>query len=452
MRVILEVTTGPHQGQRFVLDRPTEYVFGRSRTAVCALPDDSALSREHFAISIEPPRCRIRDLQSTNRTFLNAHPIEDAWLFEGDRIAAGQSVFEVSIEGARNRRPSDSSLTLMPPTPGIGPNPAHDTVDAPTLPSLTIVCLACGQPAPPTVGIAGAADSEAPGAIEWLCPDCRVESGLMPQYVPHYQTLRELGRGAMGVVYLAQNVLSGQRVALKLIAPETAATQSAIKRFLRETSVLSQLEHPNIVKLHEHGQARGRFWFAMEYVEGANLEHLARHDPGRYPINQACRMACHVLKGLEHAHSLGFVHRDIKPENILIGRGPNGLIAKISDFGLAKSFHTIGLSGLTFSGEMRGTIPFMPPEQVIDFKNVLPAGDLYATAATLYHLITGQYIYDLDRDDPIQMIESDPVPIRQRRPDVPSGLAAIIERCLRRDPAERFPDAASLRRALRPFT
>ena len=105
-------------------------------------------------------------------------------------------------------------------------------------------------------------------------------------------------------------------------------------------------------------------------------------------------MAYQVLKGLEHAHGHGFVHRDIKPENILIGKADGGLVAKISDFGLAKSFRGIGLSGLTFSGEMRGTIPFMPPEQVLDFKKVLPSGDLYATAATLYYLISGQFIYD----------------------------------------------------------
>jgi serine/threonine-protein kinase len=164
-------------------------------------------------------------------------------------------------------------------------------------------------------------------------------------------------------------------------------------------------------------------------------------------------MAYQVLKGLEHAHARGFVHRDIKPENILIGRGPQGLLAKISDFGLAKNFRSLGLSGLTFSGEMRGTIPFMPPEQVVDFKKVLPAGDLYSTAATLYFLITGQFIYDhVDGIDPLKLLlEEPPVPIEKRRPDVPRELSAVLQRGLARDPAERYPDAASLRRALRPF-
>src|SRR5262249_5090573 len=212
--------------------------------------------------------------------------------------------------------------------------------------------------------------------------------------------------GAMGVVYQARHNQTGRLVALKLIVPESAAARSAVDRFLREMSVISQLKHQNIVEWLEQGMTRGQFWFAMEYVAGSNLEALANAEPGRYPIQQACRMASQVLRGLEQAHSLGFVHRDIKPENILIGRYRNTLVAKISDFGLAKSFRGLGLSGLTFSGEMRGTIPFMPPEQMLDFKAVLPSGDLYATAATLYFLMSGQFIYDqvADGGDLIRML------------------------------------------------
>ena len=210
----------------------------------------------------------------------------------------------------------------------------------------------------------------------------------MPQPVPYYTCLRELGRGAMGVVYQARHNMTGRMVALKLIMPETATTRSAIDRFQREMSVISQIRHPNIVECYEQGMTRGQFWFAMEYVAGTNLEALAKADPGRYPVNQACRLTCQILKGLEEAHKLGFVHRDIKPENILIAQTPEGLTVKISDFGLAKSFRGVGLSGLTFSGEMRGTVPFMPPEQMLDFKTVTPLADLYATAATLYYMLT----------------------------------------------------------------
>ena len=151
---------------------------------------------------------------------------------------------------------------------------------------------------------------------------------------------------------------------------------------------------------------------------------------------------------------MGFVHRDIKPENILIAHTPEGLLAKISDFGLAKSFRGVGLSGLTFSGEMRGTVPFMPPEQMLDFKTVTPLADLYATAATLYYLL------DLpvhlrragrrrrpDPHAPGRAARADPRPASRRS----EPLAAVIEKCLARDPKERFPDATSMRRALKPF-
>jgi serine/threonine protein kinase len=217
--------------------------------------------------------------------------------------------------------------------------------------------------------------------------------------------------------------------------------------------VISQLRHPNIVEWYEQGMSRGQFWFAMEYVAGTNLETLAKADPGRYPVNHACRLACQMLKGLEQAHQLGFVHRDIKPENILIAQLEDGLSVKISDFGLAKSFRGVGLSGLTFSGEMRGTVPFMPPEQMLDFKTVTPVADLYATAATLYYLLTCQYIYD---DQPgvdlIRMLlEEPPIPIRDRRPDISPALAEVIGQCLARDPKTRYPDATSMRKALKPF-
>jgi serine/threonine protein kinase len=199
---------------------------------------------------------------------------------------------------------------------------------------------------------------------------------------------------------------------------------------------------------------RGQFWFAMEYVQGTNLEALAHAEKGRYPVDQACRMACQVLKGLEQAHALGFVHRDIKPENVLIARTPEGLVAKISDFGLAKSIRGLGLSGLTFSGEMRGTVPFMPPEQMLDFKTVTPAGDLYATAATLYYLLTSDFIYDQvsEGGDLIRMLlEEPPVPVRKRRDDIPAGLADVLERGLARDPNDRYTTASALRKALKPY-
>jgi eukaryotic-like serine/threonine-protein kinase len=440
MHVTLIVLEGPLKGRSFNFERHDTFIVGRSRFVHCPLPEDMALSRDHFMIEINPPLCELRDLGSTNGTFVNNNRVERVRLNSGDVIAAGQSVFRVLVELSPGLSSEDAVSEGQPTT---------------TMPLGQIRCAGCGAIAPPNLTIMGPQAGVSRDKVEWWCALCRSEAAGLPQPVPYYTSLRELGRGAMGVVYQARHNLNGQMVALKLIVPETATTRAAIDRFQREISVISQLRHPHIVELYEQGMTRGQFWFAMEYVAGTNLEALAKTNPGRYPIKQACRLACQMLKGLEQAHQLGFVHRDIKPENILIAQTSEGLNVKISDFGLAKSFRGVGLSGLTFSGEMRGTVPFMPPEQMLDFKTVTPLADLYATAATLYYLLTCQYMYDEPGSgggDFIRMLlEETPVPIRSRRPDVTPELADVLAKCLARDPKDRFPDATSMRKALKRF-
>lgn len=436
MRVILEVLKGPRSGRTFTFDRHDTFIVGRSQFVHCPI-NDAALSRDHFLIEINPPRCEVRDLDSTNGTFVNNERIDRVRLASGDVIAAGQSLFRITVE------------SKIPPN---GAPPSSSSVAIPTREPIT--CAGCGTPAPLSLTVNSVVGGGPNEPVEWWCSSCRSEVSGLPQPVPHYTTVRELGRGAMGVVYQARHNTTGKMVALKLIMPETATTRAAIDRFQREMSVISQLRHPNIVEWYEQGTSRGQFWFAMEFVQGPNLEALAKMAPGRYPTDQACRLVCQILKGLAEAHRRGFVHRDIKPENILIDQSAEGSVAKISDFGLAKSFRGVGLSGLTFSGEMRGTIPFMPPEQMTDFKTVRPQADLYATAATLYFLLTAKYIYDEPEGggDLIKMLlEDQPIPILDRRPDVPPGLAAVIGQCLSRDPEQRYPDATAMRKALKPF-
>ncbi len=441
MHVTLVVLQGPLKGRSFIFERHDTFIVGRSRFVHCPMPEDKALSRDHFMIEVNPPLCEIRDLGSTNGTFVNNKRVDRAQLVSGDLIAAGQSVFRVEVELVPG-----SSLHAG----GEPGNPVTETITG-----KQIRCAGCGTIAPPNLTIVGGDVGVPAEKVEWWCVLCRSEAARLPQPVPYYTSLRELGRGAMGVVYQARHNLTGQMVALKLIVPETATTRAAIDRFQREISVIGQLRHPNIVELYEQGMTRGQFWFAMEYVAGTDLEALAKTNPGRYPINQACRLACQMLKGLAQAHQLGFVHRDIKPENILVADSPEGLTVKISDFGLAKSFRGVGLSGLTFSGEMRGTVPFMPPEQMLDFKTVTPLADLYATAATLYYLLTCQYMYDEPLGgggDLIRMLlEETPVPIRTRRDEISPALADVIAKCLARDPNDRYPDAHSMRKALKPF-
>jgi serine/threonine-protein kinase len=257
----------------------------------------------------------------------------------------------------------------------------------------------------------------------------------------------------MGEVYEAHDTVKDRVVALKLMSQQFNSDAVFRRRMQREAHTAGRLQEPHIVPIHDFGEIDGQLFIDMRFIEGADLSSLLRRS-GALPPARAVAIISQVAAALDAAHRAGVVHRDIKPENILIGRQPDGLIAKISDFGLAKSFRGQGLSSMTFSGEMRGTVPFMPPEQMLDFKTVLPSGDLYATAATLYYLLTCQFIYDqvADGGDLIRaLLEEHPVPIQKRRSDIPTGLARVLAKCLSREPNDRYPTAASMRQALRPF-
>ena len=241
-------------------------------------------------IEINPPLCELRDLGSTNGAFVNNDRVDRVRLISGDVIAAGQSVFRVQVQQEQGLSSGDGKSPESPATE--------------TTSMGQIRCAGCGATAPPNLTIVGPRVGAPSEKVEWWCALVAAfdKAAGLPQPVPYYTSLRELGRGAMGVVYQARHNLTGQMVALKLIVPETATTRAAIDRFQREISVISQLRHPNIVELYEQGMTRGQFWFAMEYVAGTNLEALAKSDHGRYPIKQACRLTCQVLKGLEQAH------------------------------------------------------------------------------------------------------------------------------------------------------
>ena len=231
MRVILDVLDGPRKGRSFVFDRHETFIVGRSRHVHCPMPEDVALSRDHFLVEVHPPLCELRDLGSTNGTYLNNVRVDRARLNTGDLISAGQSVFRVQVESAESLRGNEDSSTSRDRLLQTG-----------------IRCTGCGAQAPPNLTILGGPGSDGTEAVEWWCGLCRSEASALPQLVPHYTTLRELGRGAMGVVYQGRHNTTGQMVALKLIMPETATTRAAIDRFLREMSVNSQLSHPNIVE------------------------------------------------------------------------------------------------------------------------------------------------------------------------------------------------------------
>ena len=231
-------------------------------------------------------------------------------------------------------------------------------------------------------------------------------------------------------------------------------SRAAFVRFLREADVLRSLDHPHIVRFQAMGESAGQLWFAMDFVDGPDLQRLVdKRGPLEVPV--AVRMARQLLDALDHAHHRGFVHRDVKPTNLMLQRtGANKVSLRLTDFGLARTYQASRISGLTQVGESGGTPRYMPPEQVQGFKDATPKSDQYSAAATLYFLLTGKTVYNSAGSVQaayIQILTEDPVPVRSRRPELPEALAAVIHRGLARQPADRYPDAASLARALEPF-
>jgi serine/threonine-protein kinase len=257
----------------------------------------------------------------------------------------------------------------------------------------------------------------------------------------------------MGIVYQAVSEADGNLVALKTVSPAVQPTDRDLQCFMREATILRQLQNPNIVAFREMNAFDGRLYFAMDFVPGTDAARLLQaHGP--LPVTRAVGLICQLLDALAYAHGRGFVHRDIKPANVLLTEKDGRETVRLADFGLARVYQASPLSGLTLAGNVAGTPQFMPPEQVLHYRTVQPAADQYAAAATLYNLLTGCFLYDTKGDvqDMLkQILLNDPVPIHSRRPELPARLAVIIHRALARKPAERFADVQALRKALESF-
>jgi serine/threonine-protein kinase len=271
--------------------------------------------------------------------------------------------------------------------------------------------------------------------------------------IPGYQLVRQLGRGNMGIVYLARREADGREVAVKTVLPTQADNPQITLRFLREAEALGKFNHPNIVTFHEAGEASGLLYFVMEYVFGTDVAKVLQERP-RVEPRTAIRLAIQVLDALAHAHIKGMVHRDIKPANVLLADLPDGKRqVKLADFGLARVYRASQISGLTIVGDLGGTPAYMPPEQITNYREVMPAADQYSTAAMLYHMLTGKWVFDLPPMPAglLTILNNEPVPLCERRPDLPADLGEVIHKALAKKPEQRYQDVMVFRQALVPF-
>lgn len=274
--------------------------------------------------------------------------------------------------------------------------------------------------------------------------------------VSHYRLLDPLGSGGMGVVYRAEDTTLGRTVALKFLPASANLDAKSRKRLREEARTASALNHPNICTIYEVGESPDELYIAMEYVEGRPLAEAIR--PGGLPIETVMRFARQLASALEHAHARGVIHRDLKPLNIVIT--PQG-DAKILDFGLArranpaefdrKTLETAttqdnGVVGHSHGAGVPGTIPYMAPEQ-LEGQDASPRTDLWSLGVVLYEMVSGMRPF---RDGNLYRVCTsilrDPPPSLPAH--VPPGLAAIIHRCLEKEPARRYQRAGEVRAAL----
>ena len=272
------------------------------------------------------------------------------------------------------------------------------------------------------------------------------------QRLGQYRLKKVLGFGGMGAVYLAEHVMLRRPCAVKLIRPDQAGDPRTLTRFEREVQATATLTHPNTVEIFDYGHSEdGTFYYVMEYLPGMNLEDLVEQH-GPMPAERAVHLLRQVCQALREAHGIGLIHRDIKPSNIFAcERGKVFDVAKLLDFGLVKG---IGMDGddsrLTREGALTGSPAFVSPEQARGRQQLDVRSDIYNVGAVAYFLLTGQLLFD--RNSALEMLHAhayeSPAPLAQFQEAAPADLQEVILRCLEKEPDRRYPDAASLDKAL----
>lgn len=270
---------------------------------------------------------------------------------------------------------------------------------------------------------------------------------MIGRRIGHYEILELLGRGGMGVVYRAQDILLGRTVALKFLAHEGSPTFQNQDRLLSEARAASKLNHPCIATLHEIVSEGDDTFLVFEYLPKGTLRaRLDSRDGGAagLPLEEVLRHGIEMAEGLSHAHGQGLVHRDVKPENLMFSA--EGTL-KVMDFGLARS---TAAEGITTTGGLVGTPAYMSPEQLLA-QPLTAATDVFSAGVVLFELATNRlpFVGDQPLAVATAIVNQPPRPLASLRPDLPPTLVELIHECLEKDPRRRPSSAAELARRLR---
>jgi hypothetical protein len=500
VEVILHVTEGPERGRTFRFFEADSFLIGRGEETHLTLdPEaDRYISRSHCLLEVRPPRCILIDLGSTNGTFVKGEKIGQVELSDGETFRVGRTEIRVEIKGGLAVAPSGLKVCLacgklLPAREGAsgaaeepGANYCVDCRNLaennrprrPIPPAAAALprkkplphCISCSAEVPEGVHSRGpSTDAEEQLFLCRTCIQKETSNQSPPVQLDRYVILAELGRGGMGVVYKGVEKESGRLCAVKSILPHVARDERARRRFEREIEIQASVEHPNLVRVRDRARDnRQTLYFITEYLPGGDLgKAVSRVCKGPLDPPTACRLMIQILRGLQKLHENGMIHRDLKPSNFLLSRPYNDprCLAKISDYGFAKCFEAAGnsLFEYTSDGVIAGSPMYMPPEQITQFRFVRPPSDVYSAGASLYYMLSARFMMNFptpkDRLEeikqgirprhPLEILLSDaPIPLLERKPDLPPRLAAVVEKAVRRDVNERFQTAEEFRHSL----
>lgn len=285
------------------------------------------------------------------------------------------------------------------------------------------------------------------------CPSCqrmimvaaaKTEDKLVGKEVGGCRLIRRLGAGALGVVYEAEQVSMGRRVAIKMLSSRAAAQPEVVTRFQREAKLSAAMQHNHVVGVFDCGMDRGVHFLLMEFVDGNTLAGLAEEsENGRLDAKTATGFIRQIAEALSYAHGKDIIHRDIKPANILVSRAG---VAKLADLGLAKQMDSGDAAGLTMQGMALGSPAYMPPEQIRNARDAGPTADIYALGATFYQTVSGKLPFDGKTGTEVltKVLREAPPPLAQLVPDLPVNVRELIERMMDKDAAKRPQSADEL--------
>ncbi len=254
-----------------------------------------------------------------------------------------------------------------------------------------------------------------------------------------FQLEEKLGVGGMGVVYKATYLKTGQKVAVKMLAPDLTADPKVAKRFEREMEILQKLKHPNIIRYYGGSTTGSQRWYAMELIPGGALDRILKQK-GKFEWEDVVDYGIQIAMALEHSHAAGVIHRDLKPANLLLAA--NNTI-KLTDFGIARDTDA---TALTQAGKTVGTMAYMAPEQITGKQPISRKTDLYAMGCVLYEMLTGKTPFDSPTQPEVMFkhLEAEPPPVRELAWQTPVWLEELIEELMAKDPNDRPFDALAV--------